>query len=355
MFFDTSSVDSALQSLLAFRYPDADTSPVLITPNPRDRVKRTEELAALLRDYERTIVAVAHLEVKIWALGRQLRSRASTIANAFTPVSALPTEILQDIFRMAVVDDDTPRARIVLSHVCSRWRSVSLAVPELWTEVQHRLSYRNDMAAEFLARSGSLGLRISLDTSIPSSNIPSSRLSSVTLCGRLTEEAFRAVIPPSPVPNLEHMSLRQDYTLGNLPVCWQMTNLRVLQLYGVSLSYEGVGLPHLEEVEISNMSFSSLYQTVFRLSAQALSRIELSHITTATSPDTDASLARKLLLKRAKHLIIKDCDPLVIENIFVHTLMPRLQHLTLSMGSIMHREGMDALSGLPGFVCFDAV
>lgn len=348
MFFDTSTVDSALQSLLAFRYPDADTFPVLATPRTRDRVKRTEELASLLREFERTIVAVAHLEVKVWALGRELRNRASTIATALAPVTALPTELLRDIFRMVVVDDDSSQSRIALSHVSSRWRSVSLALPELWTELQHRASYRDKMTTEFMARSRSLTLGISLDTSIPSATIPGSRLSSVTIRGRVTHEAFHALVPPTPVPNLRYMSLCQNNNPGNFPVSWQMANLRKLVLCGVELTPGSESVHHLTELHISNVDFNAFYRTISAIGAQALSHIELSNITGGS--DRYAGLAQGLSVEQVQRLVIKDCDPRVIKLLFVHTQMPSLRHLSLSMGSLAKQEGMPIIRALAPLV-----
>lgn len=308
MLFDTSSVELALESLLAFKYPGVDISPLLMTPLPLNRVTRAEGLATLLRDFERTIVAVA----------------CSSSGS-----HGVPTELLQEIFRAVIVNNDSSQARIALSHVSSRWRSVSLALPELWTEIHHSISYRTDMFAEFMPRSGSLDLLISVDTSIPHANIPTTRVSSVTFRGYSTEEALTALIPTFPVLNLKHMSLRQDDNLGRLPVCWQMANLRSLRLCGVALTNGSTRIHCLEEIHISNINFTSLALTISEVGAQALSEIELSNITHSNDPHTDAYFALNLSVQHVQCLAIADCHANVFELLFRYSHMPNLRHLSL--------------------------
>ncbi|KAI0641217.1 hypothetical protein C8Q79DRAFT_1014629 [Trametes meyenii] len=98
---------------------------------------------------------------------------ANNAANALAPVNRLPAELLAIILKYAAEYDERiaftkagyPRLPekvryrdvINLTHVCSRWRSVSLALPALWTRVDDDNNVRLDT---FLARCGSMPLAV---------------------------------------------------------------------------------------------------------------------------------------------------------------------------------------------------
>ncbi|KAL0945300.1 hypothetical protein HGRIS_000806 [Hohenbuehelia grisea] len=64
------------------------------------------------------------------------------VGTSIPPVHRLPTELLADIFALchAVEEDDRGGsalgcARVMLSHVCRRWRAVILSMPLLWSTI----------------------------------------------------------------------------------------------------------------------------------------------------------------------------------------------------------------------------
>lgn len=60
--------------------------------------------------------------------------RHAAVTNALSPVGSLPTELLRDIFMLAVDNgaDDSLQTRLAVSQACQYWRAVSLALPEFW-------------------------------------------------------------------------------------------------------------------------------------------------------------------------------------------------------------------------------
>ncbi|KAL0945292.1 hypothetical protein HGRIS_000798 [Hohenbuehelia grisea] len=67
------------------------------------------------------------------------------IGTRFPSIHKLPTELIADIFALchAMEEDDrqnsvTDCARVILSHVCSRWRAVILSMPLVWATISVR-------------------------------------------------------------------------------------------------------------------------------------------------------------------------------------------------------------------------
>ncbi|THU96198.1 hypothetical protein K435DRAFT_664911, partial [Dendrothele bispora CBS 962.96] len=74
-----------------------------------------------------------------------LNRYASTQKTVLNPVRRVPVEILADIFTICVKNATSnmyenaltmKSARWTVSHVCARWRQVSLTTPTLWTNIE---------------------------------------------------------------------------------------------------------------------------------------------------------------------------------------------------------------------------
>ncbi|KAJ7177171.1 hypothetical protein C8R46DRAFT_1347022 [Mycena filopes] len=122
---------------------------LLETNEPPTHLDTVEVEKAL--DY--TKVQILHLDNTIAALQaslenhRRLRqaavhhlARATTILSV---VRRIPTDVLIEIFNLTVPDvarkHATNRCPWVLGRVCSRWRALSLALPELWTTIDRKI------------------------------------------------------------------------------------------------------------------------------------------------------------------------------------------------------------------------
>ncbi|EUC60296.1 F-box-like domain protein [Rhizoctonia solani AG-3 Rhs1AP] len=78
----------------------------------------------------RELRMVANYEVNI----KVAKSALTQCANyrPTSPINTLPSEIIIRIFTLLIKSVTLPE---ILSHVCSRWRRIALAVPELWTHI----------------------------------------------------------------------------------------------------------------------------------------------------------------------------------------------------------------------------
>ncbi|KDQ14021.1 hypothetical protein BOTBODRAFT_55749 [Botryobasidium botryosum FD-172 SS1] len=82
-------------------------------------------------------------------------SRIRAKRNSFSPINALPVELLSRIFLVGARRDirdsaPLPLSSIVASHVCRRWRQISLSTPSLWTY------FRPQIRAEWAPRAQGL-------------------------------------------------------------------------------------------------------------------------------------------------------------------------------------------------------
>ncbi|KAJ8455133.1 hypothetical protein ONZ45_g19041 [Pleurotus djamor] len=91
--------------------------------------------------------------------------------NQHSTVSRLPTEILASIFKVVALSEGFSRGslkktnlrhgRLVITHVCKRWRDIAITNPQIWCIVY--TSMRRELAQLFVERSRSLSLYIATD------------------------------------------------------------------------------------------------------------------------------------------------------------------------------------------------
>ncbi|KDQ14051.1 hypothetical protein BOTBODRAFT_358377 [Botryobasidium botryosum FD-172 SS1] len=82
-------------------------------------------------------------------------SRIRAKRNSFSPIDKLPFELLSRIFLIGALEDieesaPLPSSSISASHVCHRWRQISLSTPSLWTH------FRPQIRAEWASRAQGL-------------------------------------------------------------------------------------------------------------------------------------------------------------------------------------------------------
>nr|GAT53737.1 predicted protein [Mycena chlorophos] len=101
----------------------------------------------------------------------------STVVNELRALrlSALPREVFSIIFIFTLDGDARPsrlKAPLVFLEVCRLWRDVALSTPQLWAELFWTLSKKNgkeqNNLADWVARAGGLGRRLTVAPSVPS-------------------------------------------------------------------------------------------------------------------------------------------------------------------------------------------
>ncbi|KAK6977608.1 hypothetical protein R3P38DRAFT_2666399 [Favolaschia claudopus] len=123
-----------------------------------------------------------------------------------SPVRRLPLEILSEIFMACLPTDrfcamSASEAPVLLGHICSSWRALSLAIPQLWASLHVVEPLRYETAAEkvvgqrldgmktWLGRSGQCPLSISLHCSSGNHNLT-------------TDDEWAGIVAPPLPPDL---------------------------------------------------------------------------------------------------------------------------------------------------------
>lgn len=134
------------------------------------------ELARLEAEISRTLALLHDLQRSY----RQLKTSVDAHLALLSPMRNLPPEVLQLIFIMTLPSDrnavmHASEAPVLLGRVCSGWRRIAFATPELWCSIHvvcPPMSYAESAFAptrihrlameEWLARSGACPLSISI-------------------------------------------------------------------------------------------------------------------------------------------------------------------------------------------------
>jgi hypothetical protein len=84
------------------------------------------------------------------------------------PIRTIPPEILSEIFSHCLVDDteiiDVAKAPLLLTFACSRWRTVAISTPRLWSSVHVKRGVVSmEMLQTWLLRSSNFPLTLAVD------------------------------------------------------------------------------------------------------------------------------------------------------------------------------------------------
>ncbi|KZP24624.1 hypothetical protein FIBSPDRAFT_929810 [Athelia psychrophila] len=147
-------------------------------PTTFERTRVEFSLTGVRQDLARLESALAHLQAvqELLQLKRDaLQKYAYTHLALLSPIRRVPPEILVDIFSYFFPDDDDDatagarRNRMLPSHICERWRNLSLSTPSFWANVciiadEADISRKLECAQCWLARSGSCPLTVNIST-----------------------------------------------------------------------------------------------------------------------------------------------------------------------------------------------
>ncbi|THV07988.1 hypothetical protein K435DRAFT_709224 [Dendrothele bispora CBS 962.96] len=165
----------------------------LVTSNaiPEDEdVNRIQRVCAeLSQDLSRMNAQIERLRASLDAITQTrdaLHSRFSSLKSITSPLRKFPVEVLQLIFINCLEQFSTistTESPLVLTQICSRWRSIAIDTPELWTAIHINIPQAyafepysskcnsiREGVQKFLMRSGHLPLSISLYSSNNNTN-----------------------------------------------------------------------------------------------------------------------------------------------------------------------------------------
>ncbi|KAF7441068.1 hypothetical protein PC9H_001417 [Pleurotus ostreatus] len=187
----------------------------------------------------------------------------SGVAIAPSPISRLPAEVLREIFRLSILEDDiqfnTPRCAI-LSHVNRLWRTVALFDPSLWTFITTDCGR---WIEAHIKRSGNRPLSVRMDievlTEATLENIDqvfsqASRLQKIDIYHAIRSETSGGLEPKErdklcarffaslqrcfllPMPMLQTFDLLASELSGRLITLGETPNIQSMKIAGAGLS-----------------------------------------------------------------------------------------------------------------------
>ena len=295
MLFDVSAVEDALKPLSDFSYHNLDVTPLLLTRHPGGRNARANALKSTLREMEETLSAVDRVFNTVVAIRNRLQNHTALVANALSPALTLPTEILAIIFNLFVDDGDSTIAPIAISHVCSRWRTVSLSLPSLWTNPRLPMNHQG-MAGEFFRRSSPLPVHLCMrplewrPVEIEFNEKHAHRLQTLHLSARLSDDSLLSFSRCVPLLQLQAVSLDNDARYTDVHNA--LKTVRSLRLCGYSCvdANENVAMEHLTELTIGDVDVFAVHDTLQRIRAPALERLVLDDVRLESQDWREASL-----------------------------------------------------------------
>ncbi|KAK7052558.1 hypothetical protein R3P38DRAFT_2861023 [Favolaschia claudopus] len=126
-------------------------------------------LRAREADFERILADMQRLKVSVTVERLALEVKRKELHKERQPINWLPPELLIHIFVTYTEADSEShssaevyhRAPVIISHVCSSWRSISLSTSQMWRRISFQsLSWNARPIVAFLARSGKVPLDI---------------------------------------------------------------------------------------------------------------------------------------------------------------------------------------------------
>ncbi|KAF7375380.1 hypothetical protein MSAN_00425600 [Mycena sanguinolenta] len=278
---------------------------------------------------DKTIVA---LQSSLEQHRRMRQAAADQISRGVAILSVvrrIPTDVLAEIFNWTVPDEArkhaTNRCPWVLGRVCSRWRALSLALPELWTTIDRKLPLA--MVKAHLDRSIPYPLTVELGFSDTGS------VELLIACSSRWEVAdveMRAFMGPAlgavqgRIPVLRRLRYNDNNGFRSFGAFENAPALRDVALSGKASPLLPWGQLERLNLKLSNSAgLSQLWQ--------AHNLVELS---VTGRPHEPLSVANLMELPRLRTLLIKD-------GLFLESLsLPALEDLYVSMD----------VSSLPSFL-----
>ncbi|KAF8960882.1 hypothetical protein BDZ97DRAFT_1831250 [Flammula alnicola] len=214
-------------------------------------IKELAEVDSLILEAQKTLDSLTERR-------NALQSSIELYDTILSPFRRVPHDVWREIFPYCLSTDRNPimsysEAPLLLTHVCSVWRSIAFTTPQIWTnihipifqifrdpiwevpsyhldnpeihEIPHKAQMRAEQVREWLDRSGSLALSVSVSN--PSGESASGDLHS-TLLDNIVRFSDR-------LENLDLMMMASNKLYDRfikLPSS-QLSNLRALKVYAV--------------------------------------------------------------------------------------------------------------------------
>ena len=254
---------------------------------------------------------------------RELQSLIAEYDAAVAPHKYLPSELLSYIFALTFLNFPTylppirHRSPLLLCHVCSRWRTISLSTPELWTNLVYQYARTFNpytmmaIAEEWFGRSGSSQL-LSLVITHWTGPLQSHRRDHRSVMGDLVGRLLRPF-----AKRYEHLDL--CLPADELHSLLDDRNFSLPALESLCLEYDIHGTVHADQPTLGENSI------VLRR-ASKLKRVELKHFDTFSIDEnifnwsnlTHLACINTRMQLVQSHTILSKCANLVECRIAIH-------------------------------------
>ncbi|KAF8305913.1 hypothetical protein DL93DRAFT_2172350 [Clavulina sp. PMI_390] len=301
--------------------------------------------------------AIQLLEAKIITLRWRVASWRASLVEPLSPITALPSNLLQYVFELIVLE--SPRAwhsAVILSHVSRRWRTVSIGDPKLWCRLDLGSPLSRGMVPLFAVRSGDRRLSLSLrgygddpDATSPITPMsPSPRigwpLGSIALgpseamqLSRLRFESADAAVAISVHPaahELLHIdSLSFILPMQRVPLQDYMFATQRLRLKCASfVPRKKLTMPNLIDLYIESCEEDFMVDILNVIDAPALQHLELSGVGWSYHENRPTTKVRAF--PHLTTLTIHLCDPKVWAFVADYLVLPDLRSLKIAAGAL---------------------
>ncbi|KAK7058665.1 hypothetical protein VNI00_002301 [Paramarasmius palmivorus] len=211
-----------------------------------------QKVAQISRDSNKTTLQTRLEEI------RKLRSQR----NSLTTISRLPPELLSRILAHCAFRSDTEISSLIrCTHVCSRWRTLALDTPSLWSEPEFE---KSNMALEMLRRARNTPLHIKAALHRPLIAVREPLLEAIQNVSRIASLHIAAshnqlvgeIIPllGKPAPKLQALYLETYGGTVVLPEQFlqdEAPRLRSLELFNVHIPWNSRLLSDLTTLSIA--------------------------------------------------------------------------------------------------------
>ncbi|KAF8337889.1 uncharacterized protein EI90DRAFT_3151761 [Cantharellus anzutake] len=222
-----------------------DVTPTLLTRDANARQDRRSALAEARKQVEAQLARLNRITDKIRQKRALLNQRRAALANANSPVEAIPPEVLGIIFKYATSYDPPfgpVHPPLSLSHVSSYWRRVAFQHATLWTRIMvGTFQNRSGLLKEWMHRSGEAPL-------------------SVVVNEALDWRAMSSLFIPKFVPRFRSLEVQGGYdmtTSGSRFETMKFPSLESLTMVGApiismsGISFDNWTLPKLHSLDLA--------------------------------------------------------------------------------------------------------
>ncbi len=327
-----------------------DITPVLLTRDLRARQDRRRALEEARRQSEGQLCRLNRIADKIRQKRIILNQRRAALANADSPVEAIPPEVLGIIFKYATTYNPPygpAHPPLSLSHVSSYWRRVAFQHATLWTRIMvGTFQNRTNLLKEWIRRSGEAPLSVIVNEALDwramsSLFIPKyvPRFRSLEVQGGYDMTASGSRFEAMKFPSLESLTMVGAPIISMSGVSfdnWTMPKLHTLDLAYIKLRDPGHGFGgQLRSLALRGFNYDVDSIRVILDRCPNLEQLSIGGLEFGPSVqlfEPDALMWESSTLENLRSLELQCCPEDIWEYFAKRVKAPNLESLSMTLG-----------------------